>query len=323
MQMFSEQTKGYTSALLSASILATTGICIRYLTEIHGMEPLVLAFWRNIILVATLLFILECAYPVLIEIKRTDLLKLFGNGLILALFNYLWIISVTFNGAAVATFLVYSSAPFTVLLGRIVLKEPLNTGKVTAVLLALSGCLLVSAGAHSESFQYSNYGLLMGLGSGLCFAIYSLSGSSAKSDGLNSWTIMLYSFGFAALFLFMAKLVTAFTVSEISTLLPSYFSLGSSVSGWTIMIILAIGPTLIGFGLYNVSLGYLPSSVVNLIATTEPPLTAILAFLILGERLSQYQIFGSCLIITAVILLKTAPIRKNKLIANQHAGETV
>ena len=48
------------------------------------------------------------------------------------------------------------------------------------------------------------------------------------------------------------------------------------MSGWLILFLLAAGPTLAGFGLYNVSLTYLPSSVVNLIVTLEPVMTALM-----------------------------------------------
>ena len=53
---------------------------------------------------------------------------------------------------------------------------------------------------------------------------------------------------------------------------------------------LAAGPTLAGFGLYNLSLSYLPSSVANLIATSELPFTAATAYFFLNERLTAVQI---------------------------------
>jgi drug/metabolite transporter (DMT)-like permease len=69
-------------------------------------------------------------------------------------------------------------------------------------------------------------------------------------------------------------------------------------------LLLAIGPTLAGFGLYTVSLGYLPASVANLVATLEPVMTAILAYVLLDEQLNGVQLAGSALIIASVILLR-------------------
>jgi len=71
---------------------------------------------------------------------------------------------------------------------------------------------------------------------------------------------------------------------------------------------LAIGPTLVGFGLYNAALQYLESSITNLIVTIEPVFTAAVAYFIFGERLITIQIIGAVLIMSAVIVLR---VRKN------------
>jgi drug/metabolite transporter (DMT)-like permease len=53
-----------------------------------------------------------------------------------------------------------------------------------------------------------------------------------------------------------------------------------------------------------VSLTYLPSSVANLVVTLEPAFTAVIAYLLLGERLSWIQIIGSLLILSGVVFLR-------------------
>ncbi len=70
------------------------------------------------------------------------------------------------------------------------------------------------------------------------------------------------------------------------------------------LFLLAAGPTVAGFGLYNVSLVHLPSSVTNLIVTLEPTFTAVTAYLLLGERLTLIQGAGSLLILSAVVFLR-------------------
>ena len=59
-----------------------------------------------------------------------------------------------------------------------------------------------------------------------------------------------------------------------------------------------------GFGLYNVSLGYLPSSVANLVLTMEPVFTAVIAYFLLGERLNGIQIGGGLMILAGVVFLR-------------------
>lgn len=70
------------------------------------------------------------------------------------------------------------------------------------------------------------------------------------------------------------------------------------------LFILAAVPTLLGFGLYNVSLQYLPASVANLVLTVEPVITAIIAYLLFGEMLACVQILGSGLILCGVFLIR-------------------
>jgi len=82
---------------------------------------------------------------------------MFAYGLVLALFNSLWTLSMSLNGAAVATVLVYSSGAFTAILGRLLLKERLGSAKVVAVALSIAG--------------------------GLSYAGYSLMGRSAADRG--------------------------------------------------------------------------------------------------------------------------------------------
>jgi drug/metabolite transporter (DMT)-like permease len=86
--------------------------------------------------------------------------------------------------------------------------------------------------------------------------------------------------------------------------LPDLLVLDGSLAGWGALILLAIGPTIAGYGLYTVSLTYLPASVANLIATLEPAFTAALAYLFLAERLSPPQLAGSAMIIAGVVLLR-------------------
>ena len=83
------------------------------------------------------------------------------------------------------------------------------------------------------------------------------------------------------------------------------FTIGFGVfAAILLLVILAVGPTVGGYGLYTLSLSYLPASVANLIATLEPAMTAGLAYLFLGEDLNGIQLLGSILIVSGVFILR-------------------
>ncbi|HOT90173.1 MAG TPA: DMT family transporter [Anaerolineae bacterium] len=297
-------TRGYGIALISAAFLSTTAIFIRYLTLTYALPPLILAFWRDVFVMVTLLPVLARVRSALLRVARRHIPYLAAYGLVLSLFNVLWTFSVTLNGAAVATVLCYCSAAFTALLGRWLLKEPLNGVKWLAIVLSLTGCALVAGMVGQAAWQISVSGLLVGMLTGLSYAGYSLMGRSAAQRGLNPWTTLAYTFGFATLYLFIFNLLPETWLPGGAASLRDFFWLGKAWTGWGMLFLLSAGPTIAGFGLYNVSLSYLPSSVANLIATSEPVFTAISAYLLLGERLNGIQILGSLMILGGVVALR-------------------
>ena len=131
-------------------------------------------------------------------------------------------------------------------------------------------------------------------------------GRSASQRGLNPWTTLCYTFGFATLFLLVFNLLPGEVLPEAAVHPEDLFWLGNAWAGWGILFLLAAGPTLLGFGMYNTSLSYLPSSVANLIVTLEPPFTALIAYFVLGERLTGMQMFGGLIILTGVVLLRVS-----------------
>jgi drug/metabolite transporter (DMT)-like permease len=297
-------TRGYITALVSAGILSTTAIFIRYLTETYQIPPLVLAFWRELFVALSLLPILGLVRPQLLRVDRKHLTYLIVYGFVLATFNALWTLSVALNGASVSTVLSYSSAGFTTLLGWWFLKERLDWGKILAVILSLAGCVLVSGALDPAIWLANVLGIITGVLSGLAYAIYSLMGRKASQNGLNPWTTLLYTFAFASIFLLITNLVLGASLPGAAVHPSDLLWLGTRTTGWVILFLLAIGPTLGGYGLYNVSLVYLPSSVANLVVTIEPVFTAVIAYVLLHERLNSIQIMGGLLILGGVIFLR-------------------
>ena len=302
--MPSQLTRGYTIALVAAVILSTTAIFINYLTQTYHLPALVLAFWREAFVVVTLLPILAIFQPKLLKVERRHVPYLALYGLVLALFNSLWTLSVALNGAAVSTVLVYSSAAFTVLLGHWLLKETLGWVKLVAVLFSLLGCLFVSGAYDPATWAGNVLGIVTGILSGLAYAFYSLMGRSASQRGLSPWTTLCATFGFAAVYLLTVNLGTGGVLPGSAARPADMLWLGEAWTGWAVLFVLAAVPTLLGYGLYNVSLIYLPSSVANLVATSEPAFTAVIAYFLLHEQLNAIQIGGSALILGGVVFLR-------------------
>ena len=288
--------KGALIALVGTTAWATTGIFISYLLNHYSLAPLTLAFWRDLIVALTLLIGLAFIQPSALRIERRDILFFLAYGSVgLAVFNGLWTYSVRFNGAAVATVLVYCAPGFTALLAPWLLREPLTHRKLLAVALSFGGCVLVANAYTVAAWRVNPIGIVVGLGTGLASAVYSLAGRWSSKRFASSWTVTTYGFLFAA---------GALALTQIG---QNPFSLGSAVDGWLILAALAIGPSVLGFGLYTLSLRYLQASVAMLIAALEPAFTAIMAVLLLAERMAAPQWLGAALVLTAALLAQGEP----------------
>jgi drug/metabolite transporter (DMT)-like permease len=300
----SKLTKGYLIAIVGTTIWSATAIFIRYLTETHAMPPLVLAFWRDLLVSVVLTMVFAVTARSLLRVERRHLGFLLFYGFVLSIFNGLWTVSVALNGAAVSTVLAYSSAAFTAIASWRLFGERLDWIKILAVASSIIGCAFVSGAYDPGAWRINPLGIVTGLLAGVAFAGYSLMGKASSQRDINPWTTVLYIFATAAMLLLVYNFALAPLTGALNIASPNLLWLGPSLTGWGAMALLVLGPTIGGYGLYTVSLTYLPASVANLIATLEPSMTAAQAYLFLHETFTGPQLIGSALIIAGVIILR-------------------
>jgi len=294
--------RGYVIALTATFLWSTTGPLISYLSKTYALPSLVLAFWRDLFVSFGMVVGLLVFSRARFQLDRSHWKFMVFYGFTLAVFNSMWTFSVQYNGAAVATVLAFSSPAMTAILSKLIFREKFNPVKILSIVLSLLGTVLVS-GAHDLSIWRLNpLGIIFGLLTGLFFAFYNLEGKHASDTSIDSWTALLYSFAIASVFLFFFNVGS--DVISGKPLLSEILWLENSIIAWGILFFLGVAPTLGGFGLYTLSLRFLAPTVANLIATLEPALTAIWAYLFLSEQLNAVQWIGSFLVFTGVILLR-------------------
>ncbi|HMN12264.1 MAG TPA: DMT family transporter [Bellilinea sp.] len=289
-------------AILGMFIWSGSATLIRYLSLNYDITPLQTAEFRMIMSGLIILIVLVLLRPKELRLDASQWKLVIVYGILLAIFDACWTLSVYLNGAAVGTVLVYTSAAFTAIFAIYLFHEPMTLIKAVVVVMSLAGCVLV-ANAHLPSAWVSNaLGIITGLVSGLLFSIYSVFGKVASQRKIPPWTVTSYTF-----------LISAVPLALINQFIPylGEFRMGSGtmfppidLSGWLVILALAAGPTVLGYGTYVFSLGKLPASVMNIVATTEPIFTAMQSFVWLGERYTLVQIVGSLLIISGVLILQ-------------------
>jgi drug/metabolite transporter (DMT)-like permease len=184
-----------------------------------------------------------------------------------------------------------------------------------ATALAFAGCALVVRAYDPAVWRVNAWGILAGGSTGLFFAFLSLGGRWSRTQLPSPWTVTAYGFLFAALSLGLTQ--------NLGTL----FSMGAAWDGWAILLTLSVGPSLLGYGLYTVSLRYLPAGIAVLISAAEPALTALLAIAVLGEVLIGWQWLGIGVVFLAVLMAQgegrvaaAEPVRGAPPAAPEHVG---
>lgn len=294
--------RGYLIGLGATIFLSFTGIFISYLNRTYNLPSLVLAFWRDFFVVLCLITVFGLFRRSRLRLERSHWTFFILYGLTLSIFNSMWTFSVEFNGAAIATVLAFSSPAITAVLAHFFFKEQITGIKLSSIVMSLMGTTLVSGAIDPSEWKINPAGIAFGLLTGLFFACYTLIGKTSSNKSIDPWTTMFYGFSSAVFFLFLFNLIMNIFTSQAP--FGNFLWLGSSMNGWAILVFLGIGPTLGGYGLYLMSLGYLPATIANLIGALEPAFTAIWAYLVFHEQLTVIQWIGSLLVFASVIILR-------------------
>jgi drug/metabolite transporter (DMT)-like permease len=167
------------------------------------------------------------------------------------------------------------------------------------------GCVLVGSVSELIAGTAGNTkGLLLGLFSGVCFAVYTLLGrGAARSKRLSPIVILFYTYLFGTLALLAWGIITQGEHALLVSL---------DGSGWALLLILSLGPTLFGYLLFTVSLQYLSAAVASIFHTLEPVMTALLALFFLGRMMTALQWVGLGLIVASVISMQMATLVQSR-----------
>lgn len=230
--------------------------------------------------------------PASLKIKLQDAPIFIGTGILsIVFFNWCYFTAIEEVSLSIAVMLLYTGPSFVILLSRIFFKEYLNVPKILALLLTAIGCTLVVQLFPLSNKTISMYGLLVGLGSGFGYALYSIFGKIALRK-YSILTIITYTFIFASV-----ALLPISGISIDANLLLAKDNILSVVG-------LGLLPTVLAYTLYTKGLSMIESGKASITATMEPVVATAVGVYVFNEALTLFQLIGIVLIICAVIILQ-------------------
>ncbi len=282
---------GYVISLVAAFAWAGTAPGISLLQS-QGVPSLAIAFWRDLIIAVALFAGIGLIRPSALRVSRENFKGLVVAGLVsIGLYHALWVYSIKFNGAAVAVVLVYSYNAFVTLGARIIFKEAIRPMQIVALLVSFAGLFLVVRAYDPETWRVTWQGTLIGVASAIAQAVYVLFNQRFIKT-ISPLVSLGYLMGFGSVGLLMITLAIS----------PPALTTALSGSTWAILVFLALGPTLGGYGLFNLALRYVPGKVAGLISVLEVPIAALISFALLGDTLQPPQLAGMALVLISTVL---------------------
>ncbi|WNM28225.1 EamA family transporter [Demequina capsici] len=218
------------------------------------------------------------------------------GGLAVAVYPLAFYSSMHLAGVAIGTTVSLASAPLAAgALERAVDGTRLTRAWLVAAAVGAVGAGLLSASdVHGGSDGSTLWGILLGLVAGCTYATYSWAARRLMQAGTPRAASMGAVFGLGGLLLVPVLLVTG------APLVATHAAF--AVAAYMALVPMFVGYVLFGFGLAKVG-----ASTATTITLLEPAVAAVLAFMVVGERLGPLGWLGLALIAVVLVMLAVAP----------------
>lgn len=275
--------------LLGASLWGLIGLFNRTLGA-AGLSARSIVTVRNLggMAVMTLLFALFDRS--IFRIRAKHLPWFFGTGVISVLiFTLCYFRCQQLGSLAVAAILLYTAPAFVVVLSALLFKDAVTKRKLLALGLAFLGCVFVS-GIGRGGAAVTGIGLLLGIGSGFFYGLYSIFARYALRY-YQPLTVTYYTFVFAGL-------------SSLLVARPAEIALLTTPSLTLTALGLVVVCTVLPYVFYTAGLAGVDSGRASILASVEPVVAALVGVAAFGEPMSLAVVLGLGCILTTVYLLR-------------------
>jgi len=277
------------SILAAAALWGLIGLWNRRLMA-AGLSPASIVVVRNFGGMALLGGLFALRDRSVFRVERRHLKYFFGTGVVsVVLFTVCYFSCQQICSLAVASILLYTAPSFVVVLSAILWKEPITKKKAAALALALAGCAMV-CGVFAGGLTVTVPGVLLGLGAGFFYALYSIFGRYALAH-YSSMTVTVWTFLFAG-------------PASLALLRPSELTAFSEPAVFLTAVCLVLFSTVAPYILYTRGLSRVEPGRASIMASLEPVVAALTGVLVFGEPMSGFALAGIVCVLAGVYMLR-------------------
>ena len=280
--------------ILAGIFWGSMGIFVRKLGT-YGFTPIQIVCIR-VVLAALVFCVVQLAKdPKGFRISLRDVPLFLGLGLgSILFFTVCYFTAISMMTLSTAAILLYTSPIWIMLMSLLFFHEKLTTKKIIALVLAFGGCVLVSG---ISGGGLTIMGLLVGLGSGIGYGLYSILGTVALRR-YTPYTVTTWTFIIAA--------IGSILISHPADLMAK-ISVAPSISGLLgFSLLTALVTAVIPFLAYTLGLRSVEASKAGILATVEPMVATLIGIFVFSEPLTLMSGVGVLLILAAVVILNVS-----------------
>ena len=277
--------------VLAAGILwGTMGLYVRRLNNL-GFTTIEIVAVRSVVTAVLLLAVLFFYNRELLKIRIKDIWCFVGTGIFsIVFFNYCYFKAITMTSLSVAAVLLYTAPAIVMVLSTFLFHEKITLVKVLSLLATFAGCVFVT-GLVGDAGSLSVNGVLVGLGAGFGYALYSIFSRYALERGYHSLTISFYTFLFAA--------VAVLPLADVSII---YKTCEEDFRMLGFYLIFGLVSTVMPYITYTLGLTAMENSKASIIASVEPVAATVLGILVFHEKMTISNLIGIVLVIGAIVV---------------------
>jgi drug/metabolite transporter (DMT)-like permease len=294
---------GYALTLAAAGLFAVNGTVSTLALE-AGIAPTRLTALRCTGAAVGLLAVLAVAAPGRLRVRARELpfLALFGV-VGVAMTQFLYYVAIGRMPVGIALVFEMTAPVFIALYVWLVRREHVRSRLWLALLLSLSGLVLV-AEVWQDGGSLDPLGVGAGLLAAVCLAAYYLLGERGTGTR-DPVTLTCWSFVAAAVFWSLAAPWWDFDPAVLGESVP--VSLGAlKLPLWVLVAWIVVLGAIVPFWLSIASLRHLHPTTAGLVATVEPVFASVVAWLWVEQVLSGWQVAGGVVVLTGIGLAQTA-----------------
>lgn len=286
--------------ILSAFFFATTGVIAKLIVA-GGISPVRLTQIRTIGVFVALLIVLLITNRDALKVTRKELPNLALMGIFgIAGVQALYFFAVTRMPVSITLVIEFTAPIWIAIYIRFFRKQIVKPMMWWGIGSALAGLLLVTE--IWQGLKLDGIGVIAAFIDALFLAYYFLR-LEATVKIRNGLSLLVYVFGFAALFLSIIQPPWSFPTEIFTTQLSlEDLSPGNYIVGWQLIAILIIFGSIIPYIFITYGVKKIPASQASVIAMLEPVIAGGIAWLVLTEALTPLQIIGGATVLVGIYL---------------------